>query len=58
MTRTLIAFATLGAAVAAPAFAHEGHGLFGTHWHASDAWGFVIVAALAAAAWWASRGGK
>ena len=47
----------VAAALAVPglAFAHEGHGLFGAHWHASDAWGFLIVAALAAAAWWASR---
>jgi hypothetical protein len=55
MNRKLTA---LLAALAAPAFAHEGHGLLGSHWHASDAWGYVLIAALAAAAWWASRGGK
>ncbi len=43
------AFATL------PAFAHEGHGLFGSHWHATDALGFVAVAALVGVAIWMSR---
>lgn len=38
--------------------AHDGHGLSGLHWHASDTWGFVVVVALAAAAVWISRGGK
>jgi hypothetical protein len=40
------------------ALAHDGHGLAGLHWHASDTWGFVVVVALAAAAVWMSRGGK
>jgi hypothetical protein len=40
------------------AVAHEGHGLMGDHWHASDAWGFVVLAALVGVAWWSSRGGK
>jgi hypothetical protein len=35
--------------------AHPGHGIAqGAHWHASDAWGFVAVAALAALAIWLS----
>ncbi|WP_164868317.1 hypothetical protein [Hydrogenophaga sp. NH-16] len=38
-----------------PAFAHEGHGLFGSHWHATDALGFVGVAALVGFAIWMSR---
>jgi hypothetical protein len=38
------------------ALAHDGHGLSGLHWHASDTWGFVVVVALAAAAVWISRG--
>ena len=38
----------------APAFAHEGHGLFGSHWHATDALGFVAVAAVVAVAVWLS----
>lgn len=53
MNRILIALLALAAS---PGFAHEGHGLFGAHWHASDAWGFVVLAVLVAAAWWASRG--
>ena len=32
-------------------FAHEGHGLGGAHWHATDVLGFVVVAVLAAVAW-------
>jgi hypothetical protein len=36
--------------------AHEGHGLAGAHWHATDTWGFLCVALLAALALWSSRG--
>ena len=39
-------------------FAHDGHGLSGSHWHASDTWGFVTVGALLALAVWLSRHGK
>jgi hypothetical protein len=35
--------------------AHEGHGLEGVHWHATDTWGFLCVALLAALAVWSSR---
>ena len=53
-TTTLAALAAL--VVAAPALAHEGHGAPGTsHWHATDTLGLLLVAALAAAAWWAIR---
>ena len=47
----------LYALAAAPfaTFAHEGHGLGGAHWHATDAWGFVAVAAVAVAAIWFIR---
>ena len=38
--------------------AHDGHGLTGSHWHASDAWGFVALAVLVAVAVWASRKDK
>jgi hypothetical protein len=31
-------------------FAHDGHGLGSIHWHATDALGFVVAAALVAAA--------
>lgn len=44
------------ALLAGAAAAHEGHGLAGVHWHASDTWGFIVVAALAALAIWLSRG--
>ena len=36
-------------------WAHDGHGLTGVHWHASDAWGFVAVATTIAVAIWLSR---
>jgi hypothetical protein len=38
------------------AFAHEGHGLAGTHWHATDTLGLIAVAALAAAVIFGTRG--
>ena len=45
-----------GAALTAlPALAHEGHGLFGSHWHATDALGFVVVGGVIAFAIWFSR---
>lgn len=50
--------AALLAAVALPVQAHDGHGLSGAHWHATDAWGLLVVGALAALAIWFSRGGK
>ena len=37
------------------AWAHDGHGLGGAHWHATDALGFVGVAALVALSWWLGR---
>jgi hypothetical protein len=36
--------------------AHENHGLSGPHWHATDAWGFVALAAMVAVAIWLTRG--
>ena len=36
-------------------FAHDGHGLAGSHWHATDTLGFACVALLAALALWSSR---
>ncbi|MCR5885773.1 hypothetical protein LRS03_24110 [Rhizobacter sp. J219] len=47
--------ALLSLALAAPAFAHDGHGAAGTHWHATDTWGFVVTLALVGAAVWFSR---
>ena len=54
LSRRLACAAT--ALLAGAAAAHEGHGLAGAHWHASDTWGFIVVAALAALAIWLSRG--
>ena len=39
-------------------FAHDGHGLMGSHWHSTDVLGFVVVGCLAAVAIWLSRRGK
>jgi predicted alpha/beta hydrolase len=39
-------------------FAHDGHSLSGSHWHASDVFGFVILAAAIGVAFWFGRGGK
>ena len=35
--------------------AHEGHGLEGAHGHATDAWGFVVLALVVAAMLWSGR---
>ena len=37
------------------ALAHEGHGLSGPHWHATDALGFVVLGVIVGAALWATR---
>lgn len=43
---------------ASSVFAHDGHGLSGTHGHATDAWGLVALGAMVALGIWLSRGGK
>ncbi|GAA6140223.1 hypothetical protein [Hydrogenophaga sp. 5NK40-0174] len=53
-TKTLLTCAA-SAALATPSFAHDGHGLMGTHWHATDVIGFVIAIAIGAIAIWTSR---
>ena len=35
--------------------AHDGHGLLGSHWHATDALGFIGIALLVVAAIWWTR---
>lgn len=40
----------------ARSLAHGGHGLTGSHWHATDTAGLALVAGLAALAIWLSRG--
>jgi hypothetical protein len=38
-----------------PALAHEGHHLPGAHhWHATDVFGYVALAAVIGLAWWLS----
>ena len=41
------------ALMAAPllAGAHDGHGQAGSHWHATDAWGFAALAVAVAVLW-------
>lgn len=36
------------------AWAHEGHGLWGAHWHASDTLGF-LAAAVGLAVWFSRK---
>ena len=44
---------SLVSALSLNAWAHEGHGAEGlSHYHATDAWGFVAAAAAAAMLWW------
>ena len=55
MNTKYIAILLSGAAPHWGAFAHEGHGLeSNTHWHATDALGFVGMLVIAAAAWYFS----
>ena len=39
-------------------FAHENHGMDGSHWHATDVWGFMALGGMMVVAIWLSRGGK
>ncbi len=54
--RTASGFAL--ASLASSVLAHDGHGLSGTHWHATDAWGFAVAGALIGLALWLTRGDK
>ena len=49
---------TLIALAMGSALAHDGHGLTGSHWHATDAWGFIALAAMVGVAIWLSRKDK
>ena len=42
---------TLGLVSPWIALAHDGHGIAGPHWHATDVWGFVTLAVLIAVVW-------
>jgi len=37
------------------ALAHDGHGMSGAHWHATDGLGFMVLAAIVGLALWATR---
>jgi hypothetical protein len=51
--RALFPFTTL---LAAPALAHEGHGIAGaSHWHATDGFGWIAAAVAIAVGVWLSR---
>ena len=53
LTKSLLTTVLASSAIAAQA--HEGHGLFGSHWHATDALGFVAAAAFVVVAIWMFR---
>ncbi len=52
MINRLGMFLLLGAAPHFGAWGHDGHGLSGAHWHASDALGFVAALVVGLAAWY------
>jgi hypothetical protein len=54
--QSLAAMVLLSASGAA--LSHENHGLHGSHWHATDVWGFVALGGAIAVAIWLSRNGK
>ena len=57
MKHSIISRAITGLAIAAGAagaFAHEGHGQQGPHWHATDSFGLLLVGLLAGVAVWMS----
>jgi len=47
-------FATLlvGAMAQTGALAHDGHGMAGAHWHATDALGWAVAIAMGLAGWY------
>ncbi len=54
---TSVLLATAALTGAGSALAHDGHGLFGAHWHATDVLGFIAAAALGvvALAWFGRK---
>ncbi len=53
----IVAALTIGTA-AGTSFAHEGHAMAGTHWHATDVWGFVALGVMVVVAIWFSKNRK
>jgi hypothetical protein len=44
-------------AISTRAAAHNGHGMIGAHWHATDTLGFILLLnAIAAVVWFIGRG--
>ena len=57
LTRGLIALSV--SLTSTLCLAHEGHGMPGqSHWHDTDAWGFVAIGALAMAGYSWFKGGR
>lgn len=48
-------FTAILALAASAGWAHEGHGLSGSHWHATDVFGFALALAVGALMWWWSK---
>lgn len=42
----------VGAMAQTGALAHDGHGMAGAHWHATDAVGWVVAIAMGLAGWY------
>ncbi len=55
--KSLLSRTSLLATLATPllARAHEGHGLDGSHWHATDVPGFLVLAVIVGVAIWTLR---
>ena len=59
MLQTIKKLSVFGLIAGSPAvFAHDGHGLDGSHWHATDAYGFIAFGLIFAIAIWLGRGGR
>ena len=52
MNTKYFATALAGALTQMGAHAHDGHGMAGAHWHATDAMGWLVAIALAVAGWY------
>jgi hypothetical protein len=50
-----IALSVVGLSLPCWAHAHDGHGLFASHWHATDVLGFIALALGLSIAWWMTK---
>jgi hypothetical protein len=57
MKKNLALLLSLGPLLTGTSWAHEGHGALARgHWHATDLFGFIVLAVvLGALAWWTGR---